>query len=748
MILNRLPVRNQIFRCCYQLGIVITILVVAFDVMGQSEIPMGTWRAHLSYSRINHVAVTSNTIYGAADNGIVVVDRMDGTSLSTLTKLNGLSGAGITALGAEPSSNKLVIAYDDGTFDFVSGKTVTNFNPFQNSSLAGSRLIHDVRVYGTTAYLATDYGVLLFDLNRAAIQETWRDLGNSGETLKIFQTVFRDDSVFLATENGVLAGDLNDNLLDYRFWKRYTTGDLAGAVQSIALFQDKLYAAINNLGIYEHATGAWTKTPVLPGATFMSLSASTNALYITTGNSVWSINSSNVATPVADALLTTPQVAVEDANGKLWIGDAKQGLVSNAGGTFASYHPNSPNGLATGRLHYARGRIYLLGGGYSDTFTSLGEPGNVNIFENGTWQTTTSQMADLTDIDFFGDKAYLSSFGYGVEEQGSSGVVIYTESNSTLVNSNPPGKNVTITGLQASSDGLWVLDYGASQPLHLLKDKGSWQAFSFPVAAARYPVDIATDPYGYVWIVLDPAKGGGMLAFSRETNKYKYITTAAGAGELPNAAVRSVAVDRDGLVWVGTDQGIAYFIDPADAAIRPIYEDRFLLRDDKITAITIDAGNRKWIGTTRGVWLFNATGEELVYNFTTSNSPLPSNNIRDIAIQGETGEVFFCTDHGVVSFRADATESEATFSTVKIFPNPVTSRFTGLVGISGLATDAMIKITDVSGALVWQTQAHGGGASWDVRDYRGRRATTGVYLVFAATADGGERVVGKIAVID
>ncbi len=357
-------------------------------------------------------------------------------------------------------------------------------------------------------------------------------------------------------------------------------------------------------------------------------------------------------------------------------------------------------------------------------------------------------MADLTDIDFFDDKAYLSSFGYGVEEQGSAGITLYTESNSTLVNTNPPGKNVNITGLQASSDGLWVLDYGASQPLHLLKDDGSWQAFSFPITAAQYPVDIAADPYGYVWIVLDPAKGGGMLAFNRETNKYKYITNAAGAGELPNAAVRSVAVDREGLVWVGTDQGIAYFLDPGDVAIRPIYEDRFLLRDDKITAIAIDGGNRKWIGTTRGVWLFNATGEELVYNFTTANSALPSNNIRGIAIHGETGEVFFSTDHGVVSFRADATESTATFNTVKIFPNPVTSHFTGLVGISGLATDAMIKITDVSGALVWQTQAHGGGASWDVRDYRGRRATTGVYLVFAATPDGGEHVVGKIAVID
>ncbi len=78
--------------------------------------------------------------------------------------------------------------------------------------------------------------------------------------------------------------------------------------------------------------------------------------------------------------------------------------------------------------------------------------------------------------------------------------------------------------------GCGFLIAGLHNRSHLLKDDGSWHAFSFPITAAQYPVDIAADPYGYVWIVLDPAKGGGMLAFNRETNKYKYITNAAGAG--------------------------------------------------------------------------------------------------------------------------------------------------------------------------------------------------------------------------
>jgi hypothetical protein len=127
---------------------------------------------------------------------------------------------------------------------------------------------------------------------------------------------------------------------------------------------------------------------------------------------------------------------------------------------------------------------------------------------------------------------------------------------------------------------------------------------------------------------------------------------------------------------------------------------------------------------------------------------LLSDEITDIEINDESGEVFFMTPMGITSFRSTATISEADFNKVKIFPNPVTNHFNGLVGISGLATDATVKITDVSGKLVWQTIANGGTATWDVRDYNGRRAATGMYLVLSTSQDGSESIVGKIAVVD
>jgi hypothetical protein len=290
--------------------------------------------------------------------------------------------------------------------------------------------------------------------------------------------------------------------------------------------------------------------------------------------------------------------------------------------------------------------------------------------------------------------------------------------------------------------------------LHLLKPDNTWESFSFPPSASQYPSTLLVDYLGQVWMALNPAQGGGILVFNREKNQHAYLTDASGSGGLPSRSVFSITADRDGQVWVGTSQGVAYFPNPAQVlsgsvnSIKPIFNGRFLLRDETVTAMASDGGNRKWIGTQRGLWLFDPFGEKEIYNFNSANSPLLSDRIVDIAIQPVTGEVFIGTDKGMVSYRADATGSSPAFENVKIFPNPVTAEFNGVVSISGLSTDATVKITDISGKLVWQTDAHGGTATWNTRDYTGRRAATGMYLVIAVSQDGSDSVVGKIAIIN
>lgn len=720
------------------------IFLLTVKVFAQ-EIPLGTWRTHISYNSIHTIAQSSSKIYAAGSNGISIVDRADG-SISSLNKLNGLSGTGITTLAFDGNRNQLLIGYADGNLDIVKQNEIINFNALKNSpTIVGSKQINHISIQQPFAYLAANFGVVVFDLTRLEIKETWRDLGVSGTQLKIYSSAFKADSIFLATENGVIAGDLADNLMDFNNWRRFDQGSFNNPVRSIAYFNNKVYAAINADGLYNYVNGIWTKETFLQNEDFTSLSTFTDML-ITTSAQVWKLSGAGNLTEVTTSLIQKPQCAVEDGSENLWIGDSRNGLLSNPSGTFQPFNPNGPSFPGSFRLNYFSGTVYAVAGGFKPDFTPSGKTEFVNYFSLGNWNTLPEYFQqDVTGIDFSTSKIFVASFTQGLLVHDNT-ITVFNSGNSPLTGSR-------VSAIASSAEGLWVANFNASQPLHVLKPDNTWQSFSFPVTASQYPVNLLVDNAGQVWMMLNPSFGG-VLVFNKSTNQHVYLTEAPGAGALPSRKVYALACDRNGAVWVGTDAGVAYFPDPSRVfsgninSVKPLVNGRVLLRDEKTTAIAVDGGNRKWIGTERGVWLFDAFGEIQILQFNESNSPLLSDKINAIEINPSTGEVFFGTGAGIISFRSDATAGTPSFSKIKIFPNPVTGNFTGTVGITGLATDATVKITDVSGRLVWQTQANGSTATWDVRDVSGRRAATGIYLVIAISQDGLESMVGKIAVIN
>ena len=106
-----------------------------------------------------------------------------------------------------------------GKIDLVKSNAVVTKDPTQNASLTSSKTINHISIQHNLAYLSCDYGVAVFDLARGEVKETWRDIGAGGTTVKIFKTTFKDDSIFLATDKGVFAGDLKQNLMDFNFRK-------------------------------------------------------------------------------------------------------------------------------------------------------------------------------------------------------------------------------------------------------------------------------------------------------------------------------------------------------------------------------------------------------------------------------------------------------------------------------------------------------------------------------------------------
>lgn len=710
----------------------------------QSQIPIGTWRLHLSYNNIKAIEVSTRNIFAASENGLLAYDRQD-QALKTYNKMNGLSSSGITALAYNKSNDLLLVGYNGGELDIIDGSSVTNFYRLREAEVTTTKRINHITTRDNVAYLSTAYGVVLFDLGRLEIRETWRDLGQGGEGLRVYESTFLHDSIYLATADGVLAGHHGDNLLDFTNWKRSADSGLPGEVRSVVAFNDRVYA-VSGVGIFSGSNGHWQKEALFDTLVVQSITASDEHLLVIADSTLWMLNKSGEVLEIADPLIQFPQVASQDDAGNLWIGDQRAGLVSNISGSFSSLLPNGPSGTNVHKMTYHDGKLFAIAG----VHTTAGQPtllsDQVDIFERGAWSNVSYPVTDITDISFNGPDTYVSSYGAGLFISTASGNTIQDESNSPLGNS--AGDAAYVTALGASADGLWVATYGGDKFLHLLSTDGTWGSHSFGFFNEQNPTDIALDGRGNVWITLAPASGGGLVAFDRSQNSAYYKSNVAGSGALPDKNVNCITTDRNGYVWVGTDAGVAYFLSPADDALKPIYDNRFLLRDERITSIAVDAGNRKWIGTDNGVWLFDADAQTMLQYFMTDNSPLLSNHIEEIEIDATTGEVFFATDRGIVSYRSDATAPGQEFNNVKIFPNPVSPGYSGTVGISGLTESASVRITDIGGKLVWQTRANGGTATWNVRDHEGRRASTGIYLVFATSDNGTESMVGKIAVIE
>jgi hypothetical protein len=304
------------------------------------------------------------------------------------------------------------------------------------------------------------------------------------------------------------------------------------------------------------------------------------------------------------------------------------------------------------------------------------------------------------------------------------------------------------------ANSLWIADIKNGLISNI---ENSFRSYSPPrndTTIVVRPDSSIKDQNGLLWTRLPGYLGGGILVKNPGNGNQRILSTAPGNGNLPSLSINSLAADTDGYIWFASDNGVGYFspdgvLSAASIdAIFPIYGQRKLFINEKCTALAIEPGNRKWIGTVTGLYLFNADGTELVDHFTTENEPLPSNAITALRFEAETGLLFIDTPNGMVSYRSNSTSASENYSNVTIFPNPVRPGYSGSLGISGLKNNSIVKITSLSGRLIYETRSQGGTASWDLNDYTGRRTAGGIYMIMVISDDKSAKFAGKFAVID
>jgi hypothetical protein len=420
------------------------------------------------------------------------------------------------------------------------------------------------------------------------------------------------------------------------------------------------------------------------------------------------------------------------------------------------------------------GVVWVASGAVTGSWTNTFTKNGLYRYAAGEWTNYNTPVLpafdSLYDIiavaaDPLDNSVWAGSFGGGLLHLQNNNTVQVFKQNSPLPHAATDPSKYNVAGLAFDNDHqLWISNYGASQALSVKKTDGSWRSFSFPFGIPGNAVsELLTDDYNQVW-VLSPG-GNGLLCFNHgpsvdnpADDKWTLYQAGKGSGNLPSKNVLCMARDKSGYIWVGTDKGIGiiqcaqevFSVQGCDAVLPIVQQDNFagyLFSGEQVQCIAVDGADRKWVGTKNGVWLLSADAEKTIYRFTADNSPLTANDVRHITIDGQTGEVFFATVNGICSFRSTATDGSEENSHVLVFPNPVPPGYNGSIAIRGLVDNAIVKITELNGRLVYETRALGGQAVWNGKDYNGRTAATGIYLVLVSDEARRQKTAAKIVFI-
>lgn len=769
----------------------ITFVSLCFHVAAQEGVGIGNWRTHMPYGNVIDVELLGSKVYAATNYELFTYDKDDG-SIQILNKINGLSDIGISVIRRNPTLDILMVAYANANIDLIDKQgNIYNMSDIKDKNILGNKTINNVAFKGGMAYVACGFGIVVFDLSKQEVKDTYY-IGSNGSAVNVTDIAFFNGRIYAATTDGLYyAEENNNNLADFSSWSfdnslihphlGYNEMEAFGG-KLFLNYTDETFDA-DTLFVYDgNQWGYFNKSFV---TNKREMRACGNRLLISGYYQVFVYDESlnEVDRIYACGGTLYPNTVVMDEN-VFWIGDRLRGMISaRSSFNYELIQPNGPYSKSVFELSSYGKHVWIATGGHAPNWSKLYSKDGVCHFDGNWWSNlnrkTIPEFEDENISDFIccatdpmdTTVTYVGTWGSGVLKFKSNKYVMrYDASNSSLEAWTQDQRYVMISGLAFDSHGnLWVANSGANNLLSVMDRNGQWHAYN--LGGTNSGIDIGNmiiDGNDYKWILRRSGSDDKIIVFNDNRtldntadDQVKSLRCIAGHGGISGSSANCFVVDRNGAVWVGTDSGPCYYSDTRKIFDSGNYDASVVLvpRNDgttnadplfneiKVLSIAIDGNNNKWFGLESGVYELTPDCKTELLHFNVDNSPLLDNSVNTMVIN-EDGEVFFGTDQGVVSYRGSATPGGPTNNDVVVYPNPVRPGYSGYVGIKGLVEDALVNITTVDGAFVTQLVAEGGQAVWDCTTVDGRKVLPGIYLVFVSTLDGKERLATKILVMN
>ncbi|WP_236974511.1 type IX secretion system anionic LPS delivery protein PorZ [Membranihabitans maritimus] len=699
------------------------------------------------------------------DQSIIVNNRYqvsffypEDREIISFNKVNGLSDIGISNTCYISELGAVVIGYENGNIDILTPDETYNLSGIKNNeNILVSKEINDIVTHGNSGFLATDFGIVQIDLaQREFVSTLFTDspihslsIDTSASEVRLLgASSFDLFSYSLSAEN---------NFADINQWDIQFTG-LEAEINGLEVWDERIYFLSSEKLFEWNAELQLAEETAIPvRRPIRSIKSTGNELiYINDFYNILRWDGTDLSQQFNSCLNGIQDVTIDD-NGVFWY--IKDGYIGYFEEECVDVGIDGVPSEFISEMGVLNGALFVATGGVTQIFNNLFREDGFYTNDSMRWklfgrnthpELMERNMRDLycIETDPVEDKVYIGSFWDGLVEYSQGQLQVYDDENSTLRESVFHEDRIRISDLfREASGNLWMSNHYAPRPIVVRRNDGEWFHFSIPVESRVER--LVVDDFGMVWIdvdnigivILDP---GDWNNNADDRTRIILPKTGGNGTEFDNASINEMAVDREGVIWIGTENGPVRF-DCGGLALEDICEGRkpvievnntpgVLLRGENVKAIAIDPGNRKWFGTENGVYVINRTTESIEHHFTVQNSPLPSDNITDISIDDESGEVYIATEEGLVSYKGEATlTDQVNQKKVVVYPNPVPPDFNGRVGIKELSSNALVRITSLDGRLIYENRATGGQLVWDRVDQDGRPVKSGVYLVFATS---------------